>query len=161
MQTKPKRPPSVWISQIILVIYIAVTALPVMIGILGVLASNMPTRDVISFIIGAAILLSLSVLFAVAFWGLAKRKVWGRWLTVVILSCGLLLSFVSQFFPAQGMRPTNSAQMTGYFFGGFIVFVPFAFLIWRLATGDAAADFFSEQEPEAEIVVPPPPTFDS
>lgn len=116
---------------------------------------------------GAVVILLIALLvfgffiatLAAAFWGLMKRRSWGRWLTVGVLSVFILITVVQTLSNlASGAGP--SAYRAGQLFGATIIIVPFAYLVFRLATGDAAYDFFHPpDEPNEMFEPPPPPTF--
>ena len=98
-------------------------------------------------------------LLAAAFRGMQKRKNWARWLTVGVFVYLILSMAVNTLFGLSQM--TSSAMTGGYMIGTMIFIIPFGFLIFRLAFGDAAVDFFKAPEPdEASLSTPPPPSFD-
>jgi len=160
MNQKPKRPPSVWISQIVLGVYILIIGAIFLIAMAfsNPYASGPPP-------IGFLFTLGFFAVFVAAFVGLTIRKVWGRWLTFGLLSLMFLGGLVGQingFLGASGYaNPTNSAQRGGYIMGGLLVMIPFAYLIYRLGFGDAANDFFNPPVDESGELFepPPPPTF--
>ncbi|HQU92542.1 MAG TPA: hypothetical protein PLK77_09610 [Pyrinomonadaceae bacterium] len=159
MNQKPKRPPSVWISQIILVIYslIFLGALLMTLFALGNLntGGGAPTLILLAFLFFGFFI----AILATAFWGLLKRRSWGRWLTVGIFSLMILMS-ITQTLMCMVDGTVPAAYRSGQIFGAGVIIVPFAFLIFRLAIGDAAYDFFNPpDEPEEMFEPPPPPTF--
>ena len=101
-ETKIKRPPSVWITQILLVIFALIFLLP--------------------FILPLCL---------AAFWGLAKRQMYGRWLGVSLLVLEGCLMFMGLVI---GIPTLIFLIFTGLY----------AFLIYRLAFGSAANTFFAK-----------------
>ena len=160
MTQKPKRPPSVWISQIILVIYMLIFLGALAMTLLGAASINTAAGGAVIILIALLVFGFFIATLAAAFWGLMKRRSWGRWLTVGILSLFVLISVV-QTFSNVATGGGSSAYRSGQLLGAMIFIVPFAYLVFRLATGDAAYDFFNppEEEPEESWQPPPPPTF--
>ena len=160
MTQKPKRPPSVWISQVVLGLYLVLLAVVFLGGLFGFVASGGAVVSIVAVVFP----LGFIAVFALAFFGLAIRSSWGRWLTLVLFLLMLLGGIFGQFRALTDPRgyavPVNSAEWFGYLLGGLIFIVPFSFLIYRLGFGTAASNFFNPPEqPEAMSEPPPPPDF--
>ena len=123
METKVKRPPSVWITQILLVIFALIFLLPLIL-----LVSGFPLWLIL---IGLLIDLAIVALCLAAFWGLAKRQMYGRWLGVSLLVLEGCLMFMGLVI---GIPTLIFLIFTGLY----------AFLIYRLAFGSAANTFFAK-----------------
>jgi len=148
METTPKRPLSVLISQIVLVLYALLFL--VALGV-AILAFNVGTTEAsfVAIALALVFLCGLVALFLVAFWGLMKRKKWARWMTIGLFVLMLLSSLANQVLkgiPGSG----SSGYVTGYLFGSLLFMALFALLIWRLALGQPATNYFADSEPEAE-----------
>jgi hypothetical protein len=161
MENKPKRPVSVWIAQIILLLGVLFSALLVVVGAL--LWGKSGTLAVVEFV-PLLISLGLAAFFFFAFWGMAKRQRYGRWLGVAALSLTLLVSLLGQIFPAEGplerYEYKNSAERLGGIIGGLTIFGLFLWLILHVAFSKRVTEFFNSAT-TTEIYEPPSlPTFD-
>ena len=132
METNIKRPPSVWITQILIVILALLFALPALIWVIvyggGIGAVSFPRPFLLILL---AINLGISFLYLLCFWALVRRKSYSRWLSIVLLVTGfgaiVLVAVVG--FPIVIFLLTASS---------------FLFLIYRLAFGSAANAFFAK-----------------
>jgi hypothetical protein len=126
MEDKVKRPPSVWIAQILLLLF-ASFFLTGLIPLLFLSLSGPPLILLLVLLFD----LAASSLCIASFWGLAARKPYGRWLSVValVLSLGLIGLVITVGFP-----------IVTFLFG----VGSFVFLIYRLAFGSAANAFFAK-----------------
>jgi len=145
MENKPKRPPSVWISQIFLMIFALIFLLPVVLILLMVVV--MP---ILAFLIVLVFNIGIATLFLTAFWGLVKRRVYGRWMTVTLLSLMLVVSTLAQFFKPSGplgyYEYKNSVQVMGGACAQLFMIGLFVYLIYSLAFGSAANAFFAKPD---------------
>ena len=163
MHTNPKRPPSVWISQLLLMFYALI-----MFTVIWAAAFSLFYRQAgPGPIFGLLLIVGFMLLLIAAFVGLAKRAVWGRWLAFSVLSLMCLWGVINQFVrvpgPIEYAEPRTSGEMSGYIAAGLVMFSLFAFLIYRLGFGKAASEFFDPTStPDgAEYAPPPPPAFDA
>lgn len=144
MENKIKRPPSVWITQILLLIFALIFLLPLVLLVFG--------GPLLVILIGLVIDLGIVALCLVAFWGLVKRRIYGRWLSVVLLSLFLLVQTLGQIFrpsgPLRYYEYTNSVQATTAVVLQILFMMLFFFLIYRLAFGSAANAFFAKPADE-------------
>ena len=148
MATLPKRPASVWISQIILLLLdFAFTILL----LLSVLFFYGPQSGWEWFWV--SIIFGFVVIASAASVGLALRKAWGQWLAVVFLLFLALLLVAWPFLAGLERVPTGLflAPVIGILLGLHAL---------NLGFSETASQFFSggkngEEFPEP----PPPPTF--
>jgi hypothetical protein len=159
-----KRPPSVWITQAITLLFL----IPFLFG--GI------SSVVRCLFIGSSKCLSLEILLRVivvsggistilffAFWGLLRRKRYGKWLGVMSLALllglfligeqsrviyGYILSGgqVKRAMPAGYYDFTNDAQLIGAATFQVLLHLSLVFLIFRLAFARSAQRFFHNSE---------------
>lgn len=164
MSKKISRPPAVWITQVVLLIFGCIW------GFLGVVTVffTLTSQSDIGLSFGMLIASGMSLLFAAAafagFWGLMKRKSYGRTIGIVLLSLMLLggvLGMISRpQGPVQNYEYKNNAERAGGFLGELSISCLVALLLYGLALGKRSKDFFSPVETgEAESPPPPPPNF--
>jgi lipoprotein signal peptidase len=102
------------------------------------LAGSLP---VIFVAISGTVSILFSILCLTGFWGLLKRKVYGRWVAVAGLSFIAFGGIMNSF--AAFDRYPGPAKSLAAFAVGVIVFGPIGFLAYRLARGERANAFFS------------------
>ena len=144
MEKKIKRPISVWITQIILIL-LTLTFLAVMgISVTNLLRSGAPLFGIL---IGAGLNLALIVLFLTAFWGMVRRKTYGRWLSVGSLLFILLISILGQIFrpsgPMEYYEYSNSTQRMAGIMMQIVLVVSFLTLTLHLGFAICVSAFFS------------------
>jgi hypothetical protein len=149
MNNRIKRPPTVWITQALLLVF-ALLLLWVFLFNLAVLLSHLGEAvSLVRAAIGYSAMLGIWLLFAIAFWGLAKRKPFGRWLG--LLSIMLLWGFI---ILGQLRRPSgpysyygynNTAQLVGATIVQILLDVAFLSLILRLAFAKRVGKFFRRE----------------
>ena len=172
MKNKIKRPISVWLTQGVLIIFALVAVLYPIRHIQGKLDElsyyNTSLRDasapLIGFIIAETIVfLPIILISALAFWGLLRRKRYGRWLTIAIFLIWIILriiDFVRTPVPRIGdVGLAVGAQARAELFEILIAALTL-FLLYRLVMGKAVSNFFARETP-VSTDPPPPPTFDS
>jgi hypothetical protein len=153
MSNRVARPGTVWATQGLLLLFaliwfFSLTSSLVMIARDGSNAS--PLR----ILVGVSILGSVVVLFLVAFWGLAKRRIYGKWLGVASLSLLGVAIVYTQVRPPQGplrqFEYNSPAQVVGAVIAGVFIGVLFLILIFRLAFSKSVDRFFSQRQPSDE-----------
>jgi hypothetical protein len=86
----------------------------------------------------------------VAFWGLARRKRFGKWLGLVSLILIWILIVYTQLFPSTGpykrYEYDNAAQLAGAFVTLSFIHVGFLVLILRLGFSKKVNQFFQKGE---------------
>lgn len=147
-----KRPPTVWIAQSLLMIFALLWFGVLLINLLMLPRTITRGGSIAGAAVGIAIFVSFIVLLLVAFWGLAKRKIFGRWLSVVLLIVLWGFFIIAQHFPPAGpwkrYEVDNTAQMVGAAIVQACAHALFLVLILRLSFGRKVAQFFrGEIEP--------------
>lgn len=90
------RPPSVWITQALLLSYLVIKLLPLPVALFlcfssKLIPSCLSTQSIVPLV---GVFLGLSLIFLI-FWGLQKRKHYGKWLAVSLL-IGLMIPMISE-----------------------------------------------------------------
>ena len=166
MENSMKRPVSVWIAQILILI----SGLPFsFIALLSVLSDSIflkqagPTAfSLFAVVLFAILKLALVSVYIFAFWGLAKRKEYGRWLAIIWLVLIIGLSVVGQIFrtsgPMEYYKYENSAQLLGGFLASALIYGLLGLLLYKLAFCSNVKAFFQAERttPSAEAAATPP-----
>lgn len=154
MTNKVSRPISVWIVQIIFILFIVLFS----IGLLRVfsftaLILNSPNKtQAIGLIIGIVIYLFLIILMTVGFWGLAKRKAYGRWISVAILSLFLVQSLLSKLntsrkgFPFEYYEYNNNTELIAGAITQIILYGLLLALVITLVKSKKVQQFFENKK---------------
>jgi len=159
-----KRPPSVWITQAIVLLFL----IPFFFGGISPIvrclfsgASNCPSLEILL----RAILVSggISTIVFFTFWGLLRRKRYGKWLGVMSLTLllGLLLKSeqsrviygyilsggrVKKAMPAGYYDFSNDAELIGAATFTVLLHLSLTLLIFRLAVARSVKRFFHNSE---------------
>lgn len=136
MAPQRKRPISVWIAQILLALYGFGGLLMILWGLYRGLAEGIANPEL--YIVTTVGLLTFDALFLGGLWGMAIRKPWGRWLGVaglVILMIGAGVNLSSQW--------RSGDAGVAYILYIVLGVLGLAFLVYKLAAGDAAEEFFN------------------
>ena len=147
MNRKVKRPPSVWITQVIFLLF----GLPLSLLLLSFFLQASAGGKLLStgFIILVLQMLTLLVILGIAFWGLAKRKAYARWLGVVSLVLVWGLIIVWQVLLEGGSFKhyefNSTAERAGVVIAQVLIHGLFLLLISRLAFGKRAREFFDRK----------------
>ena len=161
MDAQPKRPFSVWIAQMFLLLY-AMIFLGV--AVYGLVIEELYSPDVI---LAFATVVFIALLCLTAFVGAAVRQWWGRWLSVAMF--GMLALLITAFLldePPQYQGPDYFLEWIGdWFLYVGLIWFPCTALFLRLIISSKVKAFFAQRLTdvlESEFnVPPPPPTFDS
>ena len=151
MNEKVKRPPSVWITQVLLIIFALLFSL-IWLNSLRLFAAPQSKASGGRFLIFTLIMLILLGMLSTAFWGLVKRRVYGRWLGIVslIFIWGLLVYI--QLFPSKGpykrYEYDNATQLYAAYLWGALIYALFLILILRLAFSKNIGRFFQRKTEE-------------
>ena len=145
MENNPKRPPSVWITQLLLLLPFVLLAFRLTVNLLR-LDLNL-RRDVSGSIISISYELVLSTLFFVALIGMARRENYGRWLGVACLTLNCIFGVytVVSILLDPDIQSKFISKETMTIAAG-IQFALILFLISRLAFGSAANAFFAKPD---------------
>ena len=145
MEEKIKRPPSVLITQILLLIGASLSAWLLfmrltVLGFLGIMSGRIFMLMLLQ--------LGLCGLYVFTFREIARRHKLGRWLGILLLSGGCLVSvfFVTRIFldnDPQHKHLSGTAMIVFSVIGTIELFL-IGFLIYRLAFGSAANAFFAK-----------------
>ncbi len=143
-QTNPTetigRPPAVWITQAVCGAF-ALSWLFLLVRI--VLGLPNESIGLVRAVFGLLAMSLLAGLPTAAFWGLMKRKHWGRWLAILLLLLLWGYAFYSQLYPSpNAYKFNNEAQRTGGLIGMAWVHIVLATLIFRLAFAKKVIRFF-------------------
>lgn len=164
METKIKRPVSVWISQIVIFIALILISIGLISKVLlvGTVFRTEGLFSTFAFLLWPLLITSL---FLAATWGLAKRKAYGRWMGVASLSFLLLIPVFRQITwlsgPVQPQVYQHSTQVLRAVMVEGTRAVMFLLLIIPLAFSRRATNFFSAKVALFSDSPPPPPSFES
>lgn len=162
MVNKVKRPISVWIAQILLIIFVLIFTSSLVFGVLGLLSS--PGSFNFGFLIAIVFNFGFVLVFLAAFWGMAQRRSYGRWTGVIVLSLMFVLTVVSQIAQPSGpIKPyeySNSTEKMAGFMTQMVMSALFLFLIVQLAFATKVRAFFTPPVEPLQFIPPPPPSFD-
>lgn len=161
MENHIKRPPSVWVTQILVLIWtlallsawsFSVISTIKSLGYYGVSSRQFMFPIAKFFAMTFAAISPFLILGIVASWGLVRRKRFGRWTAVGLMTL-LLLSFViGDIFQPSGPMAyyeyANSRQAVAGALTAITICGLSLFLIYRLAFGSAANAFFAKPDPE-------------
>ena len=153
MREKIKRPVTVWLTQMLLVILLLLDIFLIVNALFYAFTEERTAwgfRQVLVLIIELATLAMLIT----AFWGLATKRMYGRWLSLIMLIFWWAIMLLSQLYPSPGpIKPYEydnrveriSGSVTQVAVHGF-----FLILIFRLATARKVSDFFCNERKQVE-----------
>jgi hypothetical protein len=141
-----KRPPTVWLTQTLLIIFALLWLGVLLLNLLRLPGKVGEGSSMVRAAIGFAIILSFVLLLLAAFWGLAKRRVYGKWLGLISLILLWLFFAITQYSPLAGSwkryQFNNTAQLVGAAIFQACVHLFFVTLILRLGFARKVAEFF-------------------
>lgn len=150
MLQNTSRPYSVLITQVILIM---LGGLWLVGGPLFLLAATKNPAVTVVYVVFGVLMIVFSLSFLIGFWGLMKRKRYGRWIGVIGLSLLLLSIFLGNAFPSTGPLASydsnHIAESTGAIAASIVFYALIIFLIYRLARGKRANEFFAGEAPAA------------
>jgi hypothetical protein len=151
--SKVARPATVWVTQGLLLVFVLIWLFSLTSNLI-MIARDESKVSPLRILVGIAILGSVVVVFLIAFWGLAKRRVYGKWLGMVSLSLLWLVVVYIQVRPPQGpyqrFEYNSPSEVVGAVITGVFVSVLFLFLILRLAFSKSVDRFFTRRESPVE-----------
>ncbi|MBK6750899.1 MAG: hypothetical protein IPG67_13075 [Acidobacteria bacterium] len=113
METRPKRPLSVWIAQILLLIFTLVFSASIVVAVVSLFGSGAAPN--IGFLMAIVLNIGIVLAFLAGFWGMSQRKPYGRWIGVGMLSLMIVMSILGQIMQPDGpLKPyeyDNSTHM--------------------------------------------------
>jgi hypothetical protein len=145
-----KRPLSIWITQILMLIYMA---LLIFAAAIPWISQGLDVPGGSKALMSGAFLVLL-IVFALVFWGLAYRRNWARLAAIIIFLIMAINSITRLFTDQMLIAPGNSAQKTGFIIGALAVAIPLLLLIYFLLTSPKVKNFFTDAE--ANAPTPPP-----
>ncbi len=144
-----KRPPTIWLTQSLLILF-ALLLLSAFLLNLAVLLTHLADGfSVVRTLIVYALMLGIVVVLGVAFWGLAKRKMYGRWLgllsLILLWSLLILIKLRGASGPYKSYEYDNPAQLAGAIIVQVLVHGLLLTLILRLAFSKSVRAFFRKE----------------
>jgi len=136
---KLKRPPSVWIAQILL----SVLALVFLLVPLLLVVANVPESFVLIYIFVLLVFVAVPIASVV---GMAKRKDWGRWLAVVFLTFFVVSMYLISWLSSAPVSYEGWAQYAARRAAFLITIGLLLILVLRLAFAERVSQFFSKTE---------------
>ena len=140
---------TVWLAQALLLIFLLVWLVSLILNLSG-LARNGSEFSVIRILVGFLIVAGYGLMLLVAFWGLAKGRVYGKWLGVASLSFIWLLLVYVQIRPPRGpyqrYEYENSGEVVGALITAVVISSLFLTVILRLAFAKNVDRFFRANE---------------
>lgn len=144
-----KRPVTIWLTQSFLVFFGLLFLSLFLVNLVMLLSHWERQVSVIRTVIGYFVILGLIILFVVAFWGLAKRAKYGRWLGVVSLmliwALLILIQVKRPSGPSEYYEYTNDAQLAGAILIRIVLHGLMLMLILRLSFSKKIGKFFANQ----------------
>ena len=154
MEIKIKRPISIWLTQILLMIFALVW--------LGIIVLNLATLplmieqggSILRFAVVFSIIFCFVLLLLISFWGLVKRRMYGKRLGLISLILIWSLMIYIKLFPPTGpykmYEYDNATQLVGAFFALLLIHALFFALIVRLAFSKKVHQFFLRETNHVE-----------
>ena len=146
MRSMMKRPLTVWLTQTLLIIFAALCLIALLLNLMMLPGGVGRSVSIVRAAVGASITLGFVLLLLAAFWGLAKRKMYGKWLGLASLVLLWALFAVTQYFPPAGPWKRYEYNSTAQFVGAAIfqacVHALFLVLILRLGFARKVSEFF-------------------
>jgi hypothetical protein len=144
-----KRPATVWLSQILLLICALIWLSALVLNLLLIAREEIEVSPV-RLLGGVSILGSIVLVLLAAFWGLTRRRIYGRWLAVASLSVLWILVVYVQIWPPQGpvkrFEYNSRVQAVGAVTTSILISVIFLLLILRLAFAKSVTRFFRQDQ---------------
>jgi vacuolar-type H+-ATPase subunit I/STV1 len=149
MNTSIKRPPAVWLTQILLVIFALLILSVFLINLTTVLTHLDKEFPVVRTVIVYSIMLGIVLLLLSSFWGLVKRRRYGRWLgfSSLVLLWGLiiLIQLLRLSGPYKYYEFDNTAEVVGAVTFQILLHGLFLTLILHLGFGRRVGEYFRKE----------------
>ena len=146
--TKMKRPIIVVVAQGILLVF-AVIWFSALVFNLAIIISVGSAASPFRLIGGVLVIVGVASVLTAAFWGLAKRRVYGKWLGVLSLSFLWLITLLIQIRPSPGQFQRFEYNSVGEMVGAIIAIVLIngllLLVILKLAFSKSVDKFFRPQ----------------
>jgi hypothetical protein len=144
-----KRPPSIWLTQALVIIFGLLILFAFLINFVVLLTHLGEEFSIVRTLLVYAVMLGVVLVLAIASWGLAKRKNYGRWLSVflLLLFWGLLLLMKLRrpSGPYQYYEYDNPAQLAGAVIVQVVLHGLILLLILRLSFSKSVREFFRKE----------------
>ena len=144
-----KRPPTIWLTQALVAIFGLVILFAFLVNLVVLLPHLSEGFSIIPVLLACSVMLGVVLLLAIASWGLAKRRNYGRWLSVLwlLLFWGLLIlmNLRRPSGPYQYYEYDNSAQLAGAVFAQVLLHGLILLLILRLSFSKSVKEFFRKE----------------
>jgi NADH:ubiquinone oxidoreductase subunit 6 (subunit J) len=144
-----KRPPAVWLTQSLLVLFALLFLSVFLLNVVNLLRNPGAEFSVIATIIGYSVMVGMVLLLVSAFLGLARRKIYGKWLGLLSLILIWALLLFMQLRPPSGLYKRfeydNSAQVAGAAISQILLHGLFLILILRLSFAKKISEFFRNE----------------
>jgi hypothetical protein len=144
-----KRPPIIWLTQSLLILFVLLLLSAFLLNVAVLVTHWGNELSIVRIMIVYTVWLSIVLLLLVAFWGLAKRKNYGRWLGVLSLlffwGLVILIKLRRPSGPYQYYEYDNSAQLAGGIIVQVLLHGLILFLILRLSFSKSAGSFFERK----------------
>jgi hypothetical protein len=144
-----KRPPTIWLTQALVIVFGLLILCAFLINFVVLLTHLGEEFSIIRTLVVYAVMLSVVLLLAITSWGLAKRKNYGRWLSVLflLLFWGLLLLMKLRrpSGPYQYYEYENPAQLAGAVIVQVLLHGLILLLILRLSFSKSVREFFRKE----------------
>jgi hypothetical protein len=144
-----KRPSIVWLTQSLLILFAVLVLSAFLLNVAILLTHWDSDLSIVRIIIVYAVWLSIVLLLAVAFWGMAKRRNYGRWLGVLslLLFWGFLILMKLQrpSGPYKYYEFDNTAQLAGAVAVQVVLHGLILVLILRLSFSKSVREFFRKE----------------
>lgn len=149
-----KRPPSIWLTQALVIIFGLLLLCAFLINFIVLLTHLGEEFSIVRTLLVYSVMLGVVLLLAIASWGLAKRKNYGRWLGVLslLLFWGLLilLKLRRPSGPYQYYEYDNPTQLVGAIIVQVLMHGLILLLILRLSFSKRVGEFFRKEIRPAE-----------
>lgn len=161
MAPKPKRPLQIWIAQLLILVYSVLFPFPFVFWVLVQFNEN-AMQDWDEGNPYSAILLPSAIGVFLGFIGIARRKNWGRWVSIIALVLAMISFLVLPFIDPQIKDPPFVSvdnlidDLLLYAF----IWSPLALVILLLTLGRKVNAFFRPPDSgvaEGVLTDPPPP----
>lgn len=146
MKEGAKRPATVWLTQVMLVIFLLLDIFIIVNGLVYASAAGQSIMWSFRQILWLIALFSVAVMLVAAFWGLVKRKAYGRWLSLALLTFLWAIMLLSQLYPSPGpikrYEYDNGTQRVAGGVTQVVIHALILTLLFRLAFARRVSEFF-------------------
>jgi hypothetical protein len=144
-----KRPPTVWLTQSLLVLFALLFLSVFLLNLVNLLRSPAGNFSIIATIIGYSIMIGMVLLLVSAFFGLAKRRMYGKWLgllsLILIWALLLFIQWRAPSGPYKRFEYDNPTQVASAAIFQLLLHGLFLTLILRLSFAKKVKEFFRKK----------------